>query len=61
MNKLEEKVRANQAMLDEKFSNKKAIRVNRGKTKTGFTDGWDKGWGNHGGPPVTEKTLVSKI
>jgi hypothetical protein len=61
MNTLEEKVRANETILSEKFINKDSVvSKNRVSTKTGFTDGWDKGWGNHGGPPRTGLKLKSE-
>ena len=51
MNKLEDKVRANKITLDEKLT-----KVNDTSTaladeiKPGFSDGWNNGWSNHGGP-----------
>ena len=49
MNKLEEQIRANKTVVEEKFANKNAATSkNKNQTKSGFSDGWDKGWGNYG-------------
>jgi hypothetical protein len=50
MNKLEQKIHTNKAILDEKFLVKNVEAVSNDMTKTGFSDGWNNGWSNHGGP-----------
>jgi len=49
MNNLEQKIRKNKPLFDQQFENKnKSSSVNLPTIKTGFSDGWDKGWGNYG-------------
>ncbi len=49
MNKLEEKIKANKLIIEEKMGDKNsAIPKSKNSTKSGFGDAWDKGWGNYG-------------
>jgi len=60
MNPLEQKIKSNQELVAQKF-------IARGKkhpgsndsTKVGFSDGWNNGWSNHGGPAFVEPDFIS--
>ena len=49
MNKLEQKIKDNKSIVEKKLANKNVpTSKNLNRTKSGFSDGWDKGWGNYG-------------
>ena len=49
MNKLEQKIKNNKSIIEEKLASKNAPTSKCfDPIKSGFSDGWDKGWGNYG-------------
>ena len=57
MNNLEVRIKSHKQDFYKKFEKRaEEADVTQNNVKTGFTDGWDKGWGNHGGPPLKKNS-----